>query len=145
MSSPPSIAAETAVSQANQVPTSLAEVRQTTCEPGRGRCTAPRFGLTQGRGSGTLEVADLRAQGGRHVYRSVALTIAARGGWFGRHALALPDQVDDGRGAERFRGHGARACWRSAVRSRRQGDREDRRRQEPAEMGKLLRVSRCLC
>src|SRR5207247_6049017 len=76
---------------------------------------------------------------------SVALAFSAGRGWFGCRAVALPGEVDDGRGVECRRGHGPRPRWGSAVRRGGRLDREGRGCEEPAKVGQLLRFPRSLC
>src|SRR5207244_1759572 len=59
-------------------------------------------------------------------------------------ALALPRQVDDGRGAQRLRDDRAGILRRSGVRARRWGDGKARERETSAEVGPALRLSRGL-
>jgi hypothetical protein len=80
--------------------------------------------------------------GGRDGNGTLPIIYQAGGPWFGGLDVALSGQVDDGGGAERFGGDGAGSCWGSPVRAARSGDGEGCGRQESAEVGELLRLSR---
>ena len=57
---------------------------------------------------------------------------------FGGVAVALSGQVDDGGGAERLGGDGARACWGSSVRAARSRDGNGRGREESRKCGNFF-------
>src|SRR5207247_3561317 len=66
-------------------------------------------------------------------------------GWFSCWVVALSGEVDDGRGVEFGRGRRPRPGWGSAVRGGGRVDGKGRGREEPAQVGQLLRFPRGLC